>query len=108
MFSNVGANGKVTSSTPGAFKSVQIGQTILLNNTGVGQGGATEGKGLRRAERHQGRRGGAELQLEAAVLLHAGAVQLRRLGLRQQRWRQQQEYYSEPQRRCASIPCCVR
>lgn len=46
VFSNVGSNGKVTAATPGAFKSVQVGQTILLNNTGPGQGGTTDNNGV--------------------------------------------------------------
>jgi len=33
IFSNVGANGKITAATPAAFKSLQVGQTILLNGT---------------------------------------------------------------------------
>ncbi len=46
VFSNVGDNGKVTAATPGAFKSVQIGQTILLNGSGSLQGGATDNNGV--------------------------------------------------------------
>jgi flagellar hook-associated protein 3 FlgL len=33
IFSNVAGNGKITAATPAAFKSLQIGQTILINNT---------------------------------------------------------------------------
>ncbi len=33
IFSNVGANGKITAATPAAFKSLQVGQTILINGT---------------------------------------------------------------------------
>jgi flagellar hook-associated protein 3 FlgL len=39
IFSNVGANGRITSATPSAFNSLQVGQTILLNNSAVAQGG---------------------------------------------------------------------
>jgi flagellin-like hook-associated protein FlgL len=46
VFSNVGANGKVTAATPGAFRSVQIGQTILINNSGALQGGLTDNNGV--------------------------------------------------------------
>ena len=33
IFTNVNGNGKITAATPAAFKSLQIGQTILLSNT---------------------------------------------------------------------------
>ena len=46
IFSNVGSNGKVTAATPGAFKAVQVGQTILLNGSGALQGGATDNNGV--------------------------------------------------------------
>jgi flagellin-like hook-associated protein FlgL len=46
VFTNVGANGKITATTPGAFKSLQVGQTFLLNNTDPGQGGATANNGV--------------------------------------------------------------
>ncbi len=39
IFSNVGDNGKISAATPGAFRSLQVGQTFLLNNTAVAQGG---------------------------------------------------------------------
>jgi hypothetical protein len=39
IFTNVGANGKITAATPGAFKSLQIGQTILINNTTAANNG---------------------------------------------------------------------
>jgi len=39
IFSNVGANGKITAATPAAFKSLQIGQTILINNTAAANNG---------------------------------------------------------------------
>ncbi|TAL03304.1 MAG: hypothetical protein EPO08_04490 [Rhodospirillaceae bacterium] len=35
-FTNIGANGKVTASIPGAFKSLQVGQTISFDNTASG------------------------------------------------------------------------
>jgi flagellar hook-associated protein 3 FlgL len=41
IFSNVGANGKITAATPGAFRSLQVGQTILINNTAAAQGAGT-------------------------------------------------------------------
>jgi flagellar hook-associated protein 3 FlgL len=40
IFSNVGTNGRISSATPGAFRSLQVGQTILVNNSAVLQGGA--------------------------------------------------------------------
>ena len=46
VFTNVGANGKVTAATPGAFKSIQIGQTILLDGAGALQGAATDNNGV--------------------------------------------------------------
>jgi len=46
IFSNVGANGKITSATPGSFKSMQVGQTIMINNTGAAQGGSTDNNGI--------------------------------------------------------------
>ena len=46
IFSNVGTNGKMQSLTPGAFKSLQIGQTISLNNTDPSQGGGTANNGV--------------------------------------------------------------
>ncbi len=39
IFSNVAGNGKITAATPGAFRSLQIGQTILINNTTAGNNG---------------------------------------------------------------------
>ena len=39
IFSNVGSNGRITSATPAAFQSLQVGQTILINNSAVAQGG---------------------------------------------------------------------
>ena len=41
IFSNVGSNGEITAATPGAFKSLQVGQTIMVNNSAVAQGAAT-------------------------------------------------------------------
>ena len=38
IFSNVGANGKITAGVPGAFKSLQVGQTIMINNSGDSNG----------------------------------------------------------------------
>jgi flagellin-like hook-associated protein FlgL len=32
-FTNVGSNGKITASSPGAFRSLQVGQTISIDNT---------------------------------------------------------------------------
>jgi flagellar hook-associated protein 3 FlgL len=42
IFSNVGANGKITSAVPGAFRSLQIGQTFLMNGTA----GSTDNNGV--------------------------------------------------------------
>lgn len=39
IFSNVGSNGKITAATPAAFKSLQIGQTILINGTTAANNG---------------------------------------------------------------------
>ena len=41
IFSNVNGAGKITAATPGAFKSLQVGQTILINNSAVAQGAPT-------------------------------------------------------------------
>ena len=38
IFSNVGTNGKITAGVPGAFRSLQVGQTILINNSSGAQG----------------------------------------------------------------------
>lgn len=46
VFSNVGANGKVQATSPGAFKSLQVGQTIMINGSDPGQGGATGNNGI--------------------------------------------------------------
>jgi hypothetical protein len=35
-FTNVGANGKITASVPGAFKSLQVGQTFTIDNSAGG------------------------------------------------------------------------
>ncbi|MBY0509050.1 MAG: hypothetical protein K2P94_02755 [Rhodospirillaceae bacterium] len=39
IFSNVAGNGKITSATPAAFKSLQIGQTLLISNTTAANNG---------------------------------------------------------------------
>lgn len=39
VFSNVGANGKVTATTPGAFRSMQVGQTFIMDQTTLGNNG---------------------------------------------------------------------
>jgi len=39
IFSNVAGNGKITAATPAAFKSLQIGQTLLINGTTAGNNG---------------------------------------------------------------------
>ena len=41
VFSNVNGAGKISAATPGAFKSLQVGQTILINNSAVAQGAPT-------------------------------------------------------------------
>ncbi len=41
IFSNVAGNGKITAASPGSFRSLQIGQTIMVNNTGTAQGVGT-------------------------------------------------------------------
>ncbi len=46
VFTNVGANGKITATTPGAFKALQVGQTFFVNNTDAGQGGTTGNNGV--------------------------------------------------------------
>lgn len=46
VFSNVGSNGKITAATPGAFKSVQVGQALLINGAGGLQGGVTDNNGV--------------------------------------------------------------
>src|SRR5690606_18357675 len=33
VFTNVGSNGKITATPPASFRALQVGQTILLNNT---------------------------------------------------------------------------
>ncbi len=40
IFSNVGPNGKITATTPASFRSLQVGQTILLNGSTLGNNGA--------------------------------------------------------------------
>jgi len=37
-FTNVGANGKITASSPGAFRALQVGQTISIDDTAVATG----------------------------------------------------------------------
>jgi len=39
IFSNVGSNGKITAATPASFKSLQVGQTILINGTTAANNG---------------------------------------------------------------------
>ncbi|MCB2108747.1 MAG: hypothetical protein KDE14_13650 [Rhodobacteraceae bacterium] len=39
-FANSGSNGTMTSSVPGAFTNLEVGQTFLLNGTATGQGAA--------------------------------------------------------------------
>lgn len=39
VFSNVGANGKVTATTPGAFRSMQVGQTFIMDGTTLANNG---------------------------------------------------------------------
>ncbi len=46
IFSNVGANGRITAATPAAFRSLQVGQTILINNAAIGQGATTDNNGV--------------------------------------------------------------
>ena len=46
VFTNVGANGKITATTPGAFKSLQVGQSFFVNNTDPSQGGSTANNGV--------------------------------------------------------------
>ena len=33
IFSNVGSNGKITATTPGSFRSLQVGQSFIMNGT---------------------------------------------------------------------------
>ncbi|MBD25326.1 MAG: hypothetical protein CMG46_10040 [Candidatus Marinimicrobia bacterium] len=40
IFSNVGANGKISAATPAAFRGLQVGATIMINNSAAAQGGA--------------------------------------------------------------------
>lgn len=39
IFSNVGDNGKITATTPGSFRSLQVGQTFLMEGTGLTNNG---------------------------------------------------------------------
>jgi len=39
VFSNVGSNGKITATTPGAFRSLQVGQTFLMEGTTLANNG---------------------------------------------------------------------
>jgi len=39
VLSNVGANGKITSTTPGAFRSMQVGQTFIMEGTTLANNG---------------------------------------------------------------------
>lgn len=39
VFSNVGPNGKITATTPGAFRSLQVGQTFLMEGTTLANNG---------------------------------------------------------------------
>jgi len=39
VFSNVGDNGKITATTPGSFRALQVGQTFFLNGTTLGNNG---------------------------------------------------------------------
>ncbi len=39
IFTNVAGNGKITAATPGAFKSLQVGQTLLINGTSLSNNG---------------------------------------------------------------------
>ena len=39
IFSNVAGNGKITAATPGSFKSLQVGQTLLMNGTTLANNG---------------------------------------------------------------------
>jgi flagellar hook-associated protein 3 FlgL len=39
LFSNVGANGKITATTPASFRSLQVGQTIILDGTSLANNG---------------------------------------------------------------------
>ena len=45
VFTNVNGAGKITAATPGAFKSVQVGQTLLINGAGAAQGAVTDNNG---------------------------------------------------------------
>jgi flagellin-like hook-associated protein FlgL len=39
LFSNVGSNGKITATTPGSFRSLQVGQTFIADGTTLGNKG---------------------------------------------------------------------
>lgn len=39
IFSNVGSNGKITATTPGSFRALQVGQTFLLDGTSLANNG---------------------------------------------------------------------
>lgn len=39
QFSNVGDNGKIMATTPGAFRSLQVGQTFMIANSTIGNNG---------------------------------------------------------------------
>lgn len=39
LFSNVGSNGKITGTTPGSFRSLQVGQTFIVDGTTLANNG---------------------------------------------------------------------
>jgi flagellar hook-associated protein 3 FlgL len=39
LFSNVGANGKITATTPGSFRALQVGQTFIMDGTTLANNG---------------------------------------------------------------------
>ncbi|MGE4064757.1 MAG: hypothetical protein AB7E79_15445 [Rhodospirillaceae bacterium] len=39
LFSNVGSNGKITATTPGSFRALQVGQTFILDGTALANNG---------------------------------------------------------------------